>query len=217
MGIVYLPRYMTDGEIEARAQQMLSAYQLAFNVEISEPPIPVVHLIEAYLGLGILWDTITERDGERILAYIDPKIRKIRMNAKHGPLFDRFFGTEAFTLGHEVGHWDLHIVEAEGTQLSLFGDAQSTPFICRGDRDSRLEWQANRFSAALIMPKEMIHKCIASVDICVWPNLYDLKDHFGVTISAFTRRLQELGLIYKSPAGDLYPSYESYAGQSSLL
>ncbi|MFW6116393.1 MAG: ImmA/IrrE family metallo-endopeptidase [bacterium] len=203
--------------IESKALARLEAYEEEYGA-ISSLPIPVHHLIEAHLDLFIDWDDIlAPEEDEPVLAYINPTTRTIRMNAKRRRYFDEFFGSETFTLGHEVGHWDLHILEAEAVQLPLFDADQLEPFVCRGDPRRRLEWQANRYSAALIMPARMIEKLTAGVDLCAWPNLYDLKDRFQVTISALTRRLVELGLIYKSPEGNLYPSREAYHGQNALF
>jgi len=200
--------------IESKAQSRIAAYENEYG-EISNPPIPIHHLIEAHLDLIIDWDDIAEEENERILAYIDPTSRSIRMNAKRQAYFDEFFGTETFTLGHEVGHWDLHIIEVEGVQLTLFGE-RPKPFVCRGDKRNKLEWQANRYAAALVMPADMIKECTVGVNLCSWPNLYELKDYFQVTISTMTRRLKELGLIYKSPEGEIYPSQEAYGGQIAM-
>lgn len=202
--------------IEAKAQARLEAYESQYG-RIASLPIPVHHLVEAHLNIRIDWDHISESEDESILAYINPSTRTIRMNAGRRQYFDRFFGTEAFTLGHEVGHWDLHVVKADGVQLPLFDADHVKPFVCRGDPSRRLEWQANRYSAALTMPSRMIRRCTERVDLCSWPNLYDLKDRFQVTISALTIRLEELGLVYRSPDGDLYANREAYHGQKALL
>lgn len=209
-------RWLRPDFIESKAQARLEAYESEYGT-VSSPPIPVEHLAEAHLDLIIDWDNIPEPEGEPILAYIDPTTRTIRMNERRRDHFSDFSGSEAFTLGHEVGHWDLHIVQAKAVQLPLFDADQMKTFVCRGDPESRLEWQANRYSAALIMPTKMIKEHTKDVDLCSWPNLYVLRDRFEVTISAFTRRLTELGLIYVSPEGSLYPSREIYDGQTVLV
>src|SRR5689334_17058033 len=103
--------FLTDSEIERRASRMLASYQRHCGKKLQEPPIPVEHLVEAHLELRVDWDVIPETSGERILAYIDPVERKICMNETHRAFFDEYFGSEAFTYGHEAGHWELHVIK----------------------------------------------------------------------------------------------------------
>lgn len=209
-------RWLQPGYIEEKAQRRLAAYERQYG-KIVKPPIPVNHLVEAHLGLVIDWGSIQERAGETILAYLEPADRRIRMNEARRSHFDRFFGTEHFTLGHEVGHWDLHVVETDVVQLSLLDEDRTGRFICRGNQSNSLEWQANRYAAALLMPETMIQEYAEMVDLFSWPDLYCLKDLFSVTITALTRRLRELGMVYVSPANELYPNREVYTGQSDLF
>jgi Zn-dependent peptidase ImmA (M78 family) len=102
-------------------------------------------------------------------------------------------------------------------QLGFLDIIQPKKFLCRWNKYDRLEWQANRYAAALTMPREMMLREIDSVDIYEWRNLYPLKDRFGVTITAFRKRLEELGLIYLSPNGNLYSSEEAYHNQPVLI
>jgi Zn-dependent peptidase ImmA (M78 family) len=202
--------------IEAKAEALLVAYEAEFGA-ITEPPVPIEHLIEAHLDIWIDWDMIEEKGSEVILAYIDPQERKICMNESRRARFEEYLGTETFTFAHEVGHWDLHVTETEYVQLGFLDIIQPKRFLCRWNKHDRLEWQANRYAATLIMPKGMVLREIEGVDICKWANLYPLKDRFGVTITAFRKRLEELGLIYLSPEGDLYSSQEAYFNQPVLI
>ena len=209
-------KWLKPDFIEDKARARLLAYEDQFG-RILQPPIPVNHLIEAHLGLVVDWDDIPEETDDTILAYIDPQTRCIRMNASRRDHFDQFIGTETFTLAHEVGHWDLHVVEAHAVQLSLLGDIASRSFICRSSDKNGFEWQANRYAAALIMPAPMVRDYAETLDLCCWHTLYALKDEFGVTISALTTRLEELGLVYRSADNKLYPSKEAFVGQEKLL
>jgi len=217
-----MPQILTDAPwlkpemIEAKAEAMLAVYEAKFGI-ITEPPVPIEHLIEAHLDLRIDWDMIEDNDNEVILAYIDPEAKKICMNESRRARFEEYVGTEVFTFAHEVGHWDLHVNKSSYVQLCFLDIIQPKKFLCRWNIHDHLEWQANRYAAALIMPKEMVLREIKGVDIYKWRNLYLLKDRFGVTITAFRKRLEELGFIYLSPDGALYPSQEAYFNQLVLI
>jgi len=216
------PQIVTDApwlkpeSIEAKAQARLSAYKAEFGAT-TKLPIPIEHLIEAHLKLRIDWDVIEEKGDDVVLAYINPGEQTICMNECRRAHFENYWGTEVFTLAHEVGHWDLHVSDTEFVQLTLLDDVKPREFLCRWNKYDRLEWQANRYAAALAMPEEMIVREIKGVDICQWPNLYRLKDRFGVTITAFCRRLEELGLIYMSEDGTLCPSRAASCNQLNLI
>jgi hypothetical protein len=207
---------MQSEAIEVKAQSRLCAYEAEFG-KVTEPPIPVERLIEAHLKLRIDWDAISEEGNSVILAYIDPGNSRICMNEGRRVHFEQYWGTEAFTFAHEVGHWDLHVTASDYVQLGFLDTFEPRAFLCRWNKHDSLEWQANRYAAALIMPKEMMIREIEGMDICKWASLYRLKDRFGVTITAFRKRLEELGLIYMSEDGNLFPSQAAYRNQLSLL
>jgi Zn-dependent peptidase ImmA (M78 family) len=216
------PQIVTDAPwlrpetIEAKAQSRLSAYEAEFG-EVTAPPVPIEHLIESHLHLRIDWDVINEEGSDVILAYINPGEQKICMNESRRDHFEEYWGTETFTFAHEVGHWDLHVTAVEFEQLSFLDIDKPREFLCRWNKYDRLEWQANRYGAALVMPKEIVVREIEGLDICQWPTLYRLKDRFNVTITAFRKRLEELGLIYVSEDGELYPPQAASCNQLDLM
>ena len=212
--------WMKPELIEGNARGLLDEYETQYGA-ISKPPILIEHLIEAYLGLTIDWDDISLAEGGVILACIDPVACTLRMNASQRSHFEDYVGTESFTLAHEAGHWRLHIFEGEGRQLGLFDDRQSEVFLCRGSAKGRprdrLEWQADRFAAALLMPSNMVRDHVKMMDVYSWLNLYRMRDAFGVTITALRVRLEELGLLYVGPDDKPYPSREIYFGQVAMV
>ena len=204
--------------IEARAETMLASYQ-QLHGQIPQPPVPDERLIEVHLDLAILWDEIPPQDHAPILGFIRPESRMIVLNQAMLHHFEQYLGTEAFTLAHEVGHWDLHIVKSGPDQLSL-GLCSSHPFICRMKTSDRREFQANRYAAALLMPEALIRSTVAGLDLALWPTLYDLKDAFGVTITALTTRLRQLSLIHHIRHTRIYLSphdYQIHRGQLELV
>lgn len=69
-------------------------------------------------------------------------------------------GRYRFTLGHEAGHWQLHrqLLRAARDQGVLFGDAPQPTVICRTSQAKRpIELQADRFSAAVLMPRALVY------------------------------------------------------------
>ena len=64
-------KFLADAEIERRANRLLGRYEVRSG-PISNPPIPVEHILEDVLDLSILWDTIPETPGQSILAGLDP-------------------------------------------------------------------------------------------------------------------------------------------------
>ena len=73
-------RYWMKPElIEGNARGLLDEYETQYGA-ISKPPIPIEHLIEAFLGLTIDWDAISLAGGGVILACIDPGTRTLHMN-----------------------------------------------------------------------------------------------------------------------------------------
>jgi hypothetical protein len=68
-------------------------------------------------------------------------------------------GRFAFTVAHEIGHWQLHrpIIEMDKVTLPLFaakpGEKPTPAIVCRArERKAPAEWQADQFAARLLMP-----------------------------------------------------------------
>ena len=110
-------------------------------------------------------------------------------------------GRKTFTIAHELGHYLMHKTKLEKDNEIISGakgiDLDS-PCIARQDINTdstveyrKLETEANKFAAELLMPKDIfLEKCIAldSID--------DVADYFGVSISAATIRADRLGGLY---------------------
>ncbi len=122
----------------------------------ARPPIDVDEIAEGLLGLG--------------LEVVDLK-QRLKMNDVLGATWldngricidESIEGQEgrfAFTVAHELGHWQLHrpIIEMEKVTLPLFaakpGDQPAPAIVCRAQaRKQPAEWQADQFAARLLMP-----------------------------------------------------------------
>lgn len=206
-------RYVPDSEIENKANALLNGFQSQYGI-INSPPIPIDQIIEHYLDLWLDWDTINDRDDAKILGLLNHNTKKITLNEKHRDHFEEYIGTEAFTKAHEVGHWDLHVVKiGEPVQLPLLGDIYSEPYLCRQEKLDKREFQAERYASYLLMPHDLLLEKIMGVDLTKWHNLYSLKDAFGVTITAFTKRLKGLGKIFINDNKQIFLSKEEAHGE----
>lgn len=131
-----------------------------------------------------------------------------------------------YTMGHECGHDIFHksYFAFDPNQITMFVGKQKPMIQCREislnskakpvdqwtDKD-RMEWQANYFSSALLMPKSMVSKLIESVTnkntLSIHAKrVYEMIRTFNVSAQAAEYRLRELGFIFtregKPPASD---------------
>jgi Zn-dependent peptidase ImmA (M78 family) len=208
--------FIPDETIERKTLVLLAGLENEYG-KVNHPPIPIDKIVERYLDLCIDWDIIDDTDDEMILGCLQPDTKKILMNERHRDHFEEYIGTEAFTKAHEVGHWELHIAkEGDVTQLALPVFSSADPCLCRQQRSDPREIQAEKYAAYLLMPKTLIMESIQGQDLTRWPNLYALKDTYGVTITALTKRLSGLGLIYISDK-KIYRSKEEATGLKTLF
>lgn len=123
-----------------------------------------------------------------------------------------------FTLGHEASHDILHsgFFAYSPDQMCLF-DTPTSPMIqCRmdnpgakrtnpdtwSDRD-RMEWQANRLSSAILMPKAAMATLAERFPprrnsiVDIFSMIETVANTFNVSLESATYRLKELGYIRK--------------------
>ena len=122
--------------------------------------MPVEEILESHLGLDLRLDGLQARSGDRSrLGEISILGRQVAIDESLDPtVYPEHEGRYRFTVGHEVGHWELHrhLVASAG-QLSLVAEAAKTSIVCRAGRSSDpKEWQANQFSAYLLMPQDLV-------------------------------------------------------------
>lgn len=140
----------------------------------------------------------------------------LALNEVMWPEFERTPGLERFSIGHEVGHWMLHVDLSVLGQTPLPGFDAQYPFLCRGDTEGQREWQADQFAAALPMPRDLVREELDGLDLTRWPDRYRLRDRFGVSITALTRRLRDMGIGFVRD-GKIYRSREEAHGQAPLF
>jgi hypothetical protein len=169
-------------------------------------PVDVDAAMERVLGLSCLYEPIPEPPGTTILAALHPEQRLIILNERHVDEFGRNEGLERFTKAHELGHWVCHVAQGRGqlvTGRHLADAAALVAFpgepaagvwhLATPPERDRQERHANWFAAALLMPRTPLLRAAARVDITCWRGRYELRDRFGVSISALNARLAQLG------------------------
>ena len=169
-----------------------------------------------YLGMMVFNDTskvpIYDPNTKRA-EYVTEKARTIIID--NLLLDDNQERRYRFTMGHEVAHDIFHsgYYGYNPSQATLF-EGESTPMVqCRIDTTKSakklkaewtdmdwMEWQANRFSSAILMPASMVRQLIASnpeetsaFRAAYW--IMSVVHTFIVSVQAAEIRLRDLGLI----------------------
>lgn len=152
--------YFTKRQLEDEAAVVLAEYGRDFE-PVAEPPVPIDEIIELHLkltfefldmqslfGVGDVHGALWVNDGRvGVDISLDPDANPAKL------------GRYRFTLAHEAGHWRLHrrLFQRHANQPSLLPDADDRAnYVCRSSDTSPLEWQANYFAAALLMPRELV-------------------------------------------------------------
>ena len=210
-------RYLPDVHIERQATRLLNRYEREVET-VTEPTVPVEDIADGLLELRILWDSVSEAAGTSTLAGLEPRACMIKFNESRRQIFEETPGLYNTVLGHEIGHWELHVdhnlaAQQQLPNLDQIYECLYQESICTlGPKET----QAHRFMAFLLMPSSLLWEAVSDVELTSWPNLYRLRELFQVTISALTIRLERLGVLYVAKDGQLYPSLQEYHGQKRL-
>lgn len=190
--------FISKASLEEQANALLERYGREIE-PIIRTPVPVEKIADFLLELNLEWLDIADTEAAPILAYLDPGSKTIRLNERRLAHFEQYPGSYEFTLAHEIGHYQLHMLGGElpPGQFYLCRDPQT-------GKDWR-EWQAERFASFLLLPLSLLQPAVAGVNFDNWPALYRLRDQFKVSITALRIRLEELDYLYVTAEGRLYP------------
>jgi hypothetical protein len=211
--------WMSKEQITHAALQVLEGYETATG-RSARPPIPIEDIIERYLDLNLSFEDLDNILGVKdVLGATYVKSRLIAINKSL--LEDPGEGRLVFTCAHEAGHWVLHREFAsEANRMMNPGGA----IICRSaNARMPIEWQADYFAAALLMPERELQGAFR--DVCGadtlelhnvrrissgsngyfdpalenWPLIADAVREAGgftnVSMQAMVIRLQDLGML----------------------
>ena len=153
--------YLSEEEIETATLATLGSYGRRFG-EVSAPPVPVEEILECDLELDFGFEDLAAAGfGKDALGAMWAVERRVRVDSSLDPTeFPAKEGRYRFTVGHEVGHWQLHrhLFLASVGQDPLFGASPVPSVVCRAGltRKPPIEWQADAFAARLLMPRHMV-------------------------------------------------------------
>lgn len=196
--------YLTDRQIEREATALLEEWASARGESVV-PPIPVDDLIELHLELTYEIDDLREQFGhDDILGAIWFNDAIIRVDRSLDPdQHPQMLGRYRFTLAHEAGHWRLHRAHflKDLGQGQIFGSDGPPSYVCRAGQTAPEEVQANRFAAAMLMPRELVrsawhaqqgddrHVCVLDLDM---PNVDASKErNQNIAMERFCKPLAE--------------------------
>lgn len=192
--------FLQESVVENRALTLLKRFESEVEL-IVQLPVPIERIADPFLQLTPDWDHIPDTEAAPILAYIDPANHKICFNESRRSHFEDYYGSYEYTLGHEVGHYILHVTKTSDAEQMAFLETPRVHCIYRqrlGTKDRR-ELQAEIFASYLLLPSHLLIPAIEGLNLQHWPTLYRLRDKFHVSITALRRRLEGLGRLYVDP------------------
>jgi Zn-dependent peptidase ImmA (M78 family) len=147
--------YLTSAQLDQAVAELLRNYGHWRGAPV-RPPIDVDEIAEGYLGLTLELTDLRQLLGvDDVLGatWFDERLMRVDQSLEGQE------GRFAFTVAHEIAHWQLHrpLCEMEKMSFARFSQqpgAKPTAAIVCGvkDRKSPAEWQADQFAARLLMP-----------------------------------------------------------------
>ena len=150
--------FLKNSTIEKESLKLLNAYEIKAGKKMT-PPIPVFEIIE-YLGYDIDFRKEDIYKNKNILGGLNiaEKTVEINENLNHQE------GRMNFTAAHETGHIVLHV------PMYVKSSEENKPnILCRknegfqGNKKDPQEWQADKFSAYLLMPTVIVKRAFFQV------------------------------------------------------
>ena len=114
------------------------------TADFSSPPIPVYEIAERN-GVNVVFVDFGKH-AESVSGLCDFKSARIYVNKDDSP------ERQAFTMGHELGHWLLH----KEFYLTHPDDYPVLPRFSDPNRNDPMEKEANKFAACLLVPERLL-------------------------------------------------------------
>lgn len=155
------------------------------NLNSSNFPLEMETLIEG-LGIAVIKHDF-DKDISGVLS-INGISKSIGVNRTESPKRQRF------TLAHELGHYILHQDKSNLFMDSILFRKASEGYT---KKEEKIEKEANYFAANILMPATRIKHELYNmhIDFIEDEDINKLAETFGVSVSAMTYRLINLGLI----------------------
>jgi len=160
--------YLTQDKIESLAEIFLSIY--AANVFSKPQTTPILEIVNELVNQNKLTLDFTckleSKGNERVLGKTIFSKKLILIDKSLFNVKQRF----NFVLGHELGHLFLHtrkkIIDDHKVYVNFSEDKAKHFFLSPHQSFSvrnQIEWQANAFSAAILMPRKIFVKGLTNV------------------------------------------------------
>lgn len=168
---------LTLPQLEQRTDQLLAEYTESIT-EISTT-IPVSEIAEDYLGLRVRFEDLhayckipRRGDSSAILGAIEFDRQRILIDQSLDPgLHPHRIGRYRYSVGHEVGHWQLH----RSTWLKYKARTGISSIVCREPglaKKPRIEQQADEFASFLLLPRDRVLKAWGDAP----PFVFDIRE-----------------------------------------
>jgi hypothetical protein len=145
-------KYLENEKIENIACEILQKASLKGMYE--EKASPVEWIAEKHFDLKFVYEDLEKGFGLGTLGSLDFSSSTIFLNERHFGSENCNIGLLNFTIAHEIGHFVLHkeIYDKSAEKIALLHKKQVKNYE---KTLKRIEFQANLFSANLLMPKEL--------------------------------------------------------------
>ena len=165
------------GSLRKKIEEFTQFIRIKLN--LSSP----LNMVEVIKTLGIKCEPVNDVDYDAKLSGNEKDGYRIEYDEK------QIFARQQFSIAHELGHLLLHKMNRVDTQYN--GDT----YYRKNGSSSQIEWEANEFAAALLMPREeFVDFCRNHVDASGEIDLNDIADKFGVSRQAARVRGSVLNL-----------------------
>jgi len=210
---------LTDAEIEDAANGLYLDYHRASETVplANNLPVLVEDIAEHFLGYEIDFSETGIFADPDVLGGIDFEHKKIYVNT----LVADHEGRYSFTVAHEIGHHVLH----RDCYLQNAADSENN-ILCRDTGEKpRIEVEADRFAAALLMPAEILREAVGqrSRHVKTIGQARALANHLitecgfdNVSNSAMINRMRDLRLLGKKISYQGAKSRKTYAPPSMI-
>lgn len=183
-----MPNYIADVPEALKPEEAAAAWLAGLGVT-DAPPIDVDRLAEEAAGL----DVQLHGNLRSLLGAPGPKLSGLLLLSEDRVYIDaaeakRSNGRRRFTVAHELGHWHLHRDRGDShfCRPEDIGGSQSDLYALK-----RIEAEANRFAAALLMPESSVREQAPRLRL----SIPALARRFGVSADAMQVRLEVLDLL----------------------
>lgn len=179
------------------AQALLREFEDRYDAS-DVPPVPVERIAKSLLGLlieehpDIRTLPNAPTDQGHLSGMLDPNEGIIYVDRAEA---DRSPQRKRFTIGHEIGHSRMHVVDASGVFADPASHITELPAKATAVKSEhkRRENEADRFAAELLMPELLVIEHARATAF----NLPALAERFDVSVPAIRMRLRLLGVLPK--------------------